>query len=127
MEQKTILIVDDESRFRFSLGLILKSHGFIVLEAEHGGQALEILADNTLRDNEVDLVITDIKMPGFDGLELIKNIIDRKYSTQIIVMTGYGNRQTMESLKNMGCTRVVHKPFDQSDLMNMIHAAMKSS
>jgi DNA-binding response OmpR family regulator len=124
MDGKLILIVDDEPRFRFTLALILKHHGFQVLEADNGVEALRILAEALAQAQRVDLVVTDIKMPGMDGLELIKILKQFEEPVKILVMTGYGDRETISRLQEMGVCGVIHKPFDGERLIAAIRPAL---
>ena len=124
MDGKLILIVDDEPRVRFTLALILKHHGFQVLEADNGVDALRILAEAPEQVQRVDLVLTDIKMPGMDGLELIKVLKQSDDPVKILVMTGYGDRETMSRLQEMGVCGVLHKPFDGGQLIAAIRPAL---
>ncbi|SMP53026.1 response regulator [Desulfonatronum lacustre] len=127
MDGKLILIVDDEPRVRFTLALILKHHGFQVLEADNGLEALRILAKAPEQVQRVDLVVTDIKMPVMDGLELIKILKQSDDPINILVMTGYGDRETMSLLQGMGVCGVLHKPFDGEQLIAAIRPALAES
>jgi DNA-binding response OmpR family regulator len=124
MDGKLILIVDDEPRFRFTLALILKHHGFQVLEADNGVEALRIVAEALEQAQSVDLVVTDIKMPGMDGLELIEVLKQSADPVKILVMTGYGDRETMSRLQGMGVCGVIHKPFNGEQLISAIRPAL---
>lgn len=124
MSKKTILVVDDEPKFRFSLGLILKNQGFNVIEAKDGVEALRFFSEASGQRPGVDLIITDIKMPGMDGLELLENIIRRKEKVRTLVMTGYGDRETTLKLQGMGIYGIIHKPFDAEHLMEMIASTL---
>ena len=86
----TILIVDDDYSIRRVLREFLNSKGFVVHAVSMAEEALEIL-----NEIEVDLVITNIRMPGMDGLELTRLIKDR-YSSRVIIMTGYREARTQE-------------------------------
>ncbi len=124
MNGKLILIVDDEPRVRFTLALILKHHGFQVLEADNGVEALRVLTEAPEQVQRVDLVVTDIKMPVMDGLELIKVLKQSDDPVKILVMTGYGDRETMSRLQGMGVRGVIHKPFDGEQLIAAIRAVL---
>ncbi|MEG1313262.1 MAG: sigma-54 dependent transcriptional regulator, partial [Bacilli bacterium] len=84
-----ILIVDDEIEYQRVFSYILSSNGYSVKTSSSGAEALEVL-----KENEIDLVITDLKMPGIDGIELIKNIHEKYSDMDIMVMTAFG---TIES------------------------------
>ncbi len=124
MDEKTILLVDDELRVRFTLALILKHHGFQVLEADSGVEALRVLAEGAECAQRVDLVVTDIKMPGMDGLELINILKQSDDPVNVLVMTGYGDREIVSRLEGMGVRGVIHKPFDGEELIAAIRAVL---
>ncbi|WP_051617329.1 response regulator [Desulfonatronovibrio hydrogenovorans] len=121
MNNKNILIVDDEAMFRFSLKIILKKHGFMVYEAGNGLEGLEVLSNQGLK---VDLVITDIKMPKMGGLEMIENMVRQGGKPEIIAMTGYGEKDTQSRLKKMNCKWLLFKPFKADDLLRTVNAAI---
>ena len=102
---------------------ILNDHGFKVLEANNGAEALHILT-NTSERAEVDVVVTDINMPCMDGIELVKIITQRPIDFGIIVMTAFGNRETILRLKEMGICNVIHKPFEAHHLISLIQATL---
>ncbi len=120
MAIKTILVVDDEPRFRFSLTLILKSKGYDVIEASNGLEALRKLSGAAENQTRVDLIITDIKMPGMDGVELLETVHRNRENFRAIVMTGYGDRDTLFRLNSLGIHEVIHKPFDADHLLAMV-------
>ena len=82
---KKILIVDDESEMRVALETTLKREKFQLTCAEDGEKALDIL-----EDEEFDLVLTDVRMPKLNGLELLRAVKEKSTKTQVIVMTAYG-------------------------------------
>jgi len=106
MEDK-ILLVDDEADIREVLSLALSDMGYRVLEAENGLQALEIFSDV-----RPALVLTDIKMPGMDGIELLKRIKHENPETEVIMITGHGDMDlAVRSLKNEA-TDFITKPIN---------------
>ena len=79
---KKILVADDETNLRRVLGAILKREGHQVLSAENGAEALELLARN-----DVDAVITDLRMPKVDGMELLERTVADYPDVPVIVLT----------------------------------------
>ena len=110
----TILIVDDEPSIRRVLKEFLSSMGFFAHAVCMAEEAFEIL-----NEIEVDLVITNIRMPGMDGLELTRLIKD-SYSSDVIIMTGYHNFSFEEALR-IGASELFHKPAKLEDLLNSIN------
>ena len=105
--QNTILLVDDESDIREILSLPLCDLGYRVSEAETGDQALEIF-----RALQPAIVLTDIKMPGMDGIELLQKIKHENPETEVIMITGHGDMElAVRSLKNEA-TDFITKPIN---------------
>ena len=82
---ETILIVDDETNYTVILSAVLEDEGFETLTANSGPDALGILADS-----DVDLVLTDMKMPGMDGIELLELVKKEDADLPVIMMTAHG-------------------------------------
>ena len=91
----TILLADDEEGIRKVLGISLADSGYEVLTAENGEEALKIF-----RDAGPSIVLTDIKMPGMDGIELLRKIKLENPDTEVIMITGHGDLDlAIKSLK----------------------------
>ena len=105
--EKTILLVDDEPDIREVLRLALADFGYRVLEAENGDQALHVF-----RDVQPPVVLTDIKMPGMDGIQLLQKIKNENPETEVIMITGHGDMDlAVRSLKNEA-TDFIIKPIN---------------
>jgi diguanylate cyclase (GGDEF)-like protein len=112
-EKARILVVDDEATVRSVLLQVLKEDGYDVTPAENGSQALEIL-----RNNSFDLIITDIKMPGISGLELLKKVKQAQPDTQVIIITSYASLDTSLTALRHGAYDYLFKPFEDLDLIS---------
>ena len=84
--QKRLLLVDDEPGIRKVVGIALMDFGYAVLEAANGDEGLEIF-----RREKPPVVITDIRMPGMDGLDLLRAIKAEAPETEVILVTGHGD------------------------------------
>ncbi len=114
-----VLVVDDESQIRRVLRLALTAQGFDVRVAADTESALD-----TLRDWPPDLVITDLSMPGSDGLDLCKRV--REQSTvPIIVLSVKGEEQTKVAALDAGADDYVTKPFGTDELLARVRAALR--
>ncbi len=102
-----ILVVDDEMSIRDLLRYVLEKEGYTVDLAVSGIDALE-----KFRRDPCQLVITDLKMPGMDGLELIRNIKKISTDTQFMVITGYASKETAVDALDLGAHAYLVKPFD---------------
>lgn len=110
----TLLIVDDDHAIRRVLKEFLNSKGFVAIAASLAEEAIEIL-----NEIEVDLVITNINMPGMDGLELTR-LIKRRYASDVIIMTGY-HSYTIEDAGRIGADDLLHKPAELVDLLDSVN------
>jgi CheY-like chemotaxis protein len=120
LDTKHILLVDDEADFRLSMALLLERRGYAVTEANNGLHALSILSHCVQEGRGIDLIITDIKMPMMTGLEFIDNIRQGKSDAEIVVVTGYGDREILSQLAGRGCKKILHKPFDEEELLQLL-------
>ena len=106
-----ILLADDEEGIRKVLAIYLKDEGYEVITAEDGKKAA-LLSDTT----SPDIVLTDIRMPGMDGLSLLKHIKTHSPGTEVIMITGHGDyKLAIESLK-LDAVDFITKPIDNDIL-----------
>ncbi|MDR2861460.1 MAG: response regulator [Syntrophobacterales bacterium] len=119
-----ILIVDDDKNFLLSLveGLRAHDNGFEIKTAENGE-----MAANTIRDESIDLVITDLKMPVTDGFELLAYMSSNYPRIPVIVMTAYGTPLIENSVTNLGAIRYLEKPLDFDLLLEHIYKSIELS
>ena len=96
---ESILVVDDEQPMRFMVRRLLESSGYGVLEAESGGQALDVL-----KSAPADLVITDMKMPGMDGLTLAKTLVEQDPDRPVLLMTAFADLDSARRALKVGST-----------------------
>jgi len=113
-----IQIVDDEKDCEEMLSLRLKEVGEKVAPAYSGRECLEKLANNN-----VDVVILDIKMPGMDGLETLKEIKKRFPLVEVIMLTGHGTTESAVAGMKIGAFDYLLKPADFNDLSLKLEAA----
>lgn len=117
MERRRILVVDDEEHMLLTVQFILQSAGYVVQTARSGEEALETALDQETRGTPFDLVLTDIQMGGITGLDLVDSLRASGVKTPVLVMTGYGNRETVEELRSRSCAEYLEKPFEEEDLL----------
>ena len=119
-EQKIILIVDDEALLRGSLSRILKQAGYKVITAEDGQAALE-----SLRQKQVNLILTDLKMPKMDGLQLLKAAKMLSPEIEVIVMTAFGEVATAVEAMQEDAYSFITKPFKRPVILLPIARALE--
>lgn len=110
-QKKKLLIVDDQNGIRVLLMEVFSSEGYETFQASNGKLALEIV-----KNKQPDLVLLDMKIPGMDGLEILKQI--RKIDTEIkvIMMTAYGELDMIKEAMELGALAHFTKPFDIDEL-----------
>jgi two-component system response regulator PilR (NtrC family) len=114
-----ILVVDDERSMRDFITILLRKHGHVVETADDGEAALRLLGER-----EYDLVLTDLKMPGAGGLEVLAEVKRRDPSTQVILMTAYASTDTALRAMKEGARDYVTKPFKVDELLLQIEKAL---
>jgi len=113
-----ILVVDDDSLIRDLLKQVLETQGYEVVQAANGLDAMVVY-----ESEEVDLVITDMVMPHKNGIELIRDLIDRDPAIKIFAMSGGGHLASSDYLRLaevMGVKRTFAKPIEIRPLLNAL-------
>ena len=116
---ETILIVDDEKNYLTILSAILEEEGFEVLTAQSGQEALEIH-----KSSDLDLMLTDMRMPGMDGIELLEAIKNNDPDLPVIMMTAHGTVDKAVEAMQKGAYTYVLKPFDNERLIIYVKKAI---
>ncbi len=117
-----ILIVDDDSSMRYSLNRMLEGQGFAVSLAKNGSEALEQFAGES-----PDLVVMDIKMPGQNGLEVLREMKQRDPKALVILMTAFGTTDTAIEAMKFGAFDYILKPFDIPHMRGLVDRALEVS
>jgi two-component system, NtrC family, response regulator AtoC len=121
IEHKQLLVVDDEPNLRKVLSAQLQRDGYDVHTAEDGEQALDVL-----RDHHIDLVITDLKMPKLDGMELLRRVVAMDDELPVVMITAHGTvDNAVEALKT-GAFDYITKPFDQAEVRSVVQKALRT-
>jgi CheY-like chemotaxis protein len=104
--QRKVLIVDDDPVVATSFSRVLSRDGYVVVTAANAAEALD-----KLNEGEYDVVYTDIKMPGMDGLELAERVKARRAWTPVVIITGFGTEANERRAKAAGVQGFLHKPL----------------
>ena len=113
-----ILIVDDERSMRELLQLVFRRAGYTVLVAENGNEALE-----RIKQDVIDIVVSDVKMPDCTGIELLKQIRHISSDTVFILMTAFATIETARQAFKLGADDFIQKPFDVEELKIIVNNA----
>lgn len=117
-----VLVVDDEGAIRYSVSKTLQRVGYRVSEASSGEEALELIAEQ-----EFTVVLTDIKMPGIDGVELLRQIKELTPDSSVILMTGYASLNTAIEALRLGAHDYLIKPSSSQDIKNSVLEGIERS
>jgi CheY-like chemotaxis protein len=118
--KKKVLVIDDEAIVRVSCQRVLEPEGYEVKVTSRGDEALRLM-----EEEKYDIVLTDLKMPDMDGLEVLKEIKRRWPDIQVIIITGYGTISTAVQAIKLGAYDYIEKPFTPEDILNVVKRAME--
>ncbi len=120
--KKKILVIDDEELIIKSLEKLLEKNGFDVYVAKNGQDAI-VMAE----EESFDLIIADIRMPGINGVDTVKAILEKGVSVKrpVIFITGYADEEIKNQAKAINPTAYIYKPFDISILVNEVKKVIK--
>jgi len=113
-----VLVVDDEERFADNLCRLLKARGFGAQAAYDGSRALRVAGETP-----PDAVVLDVKMPGMDGLETLRELKKGNEDLEVIMLTGHGSIDTALEAVRLGAYDYLTKPCEIDDLVNKIEGA----
>ena len=121
MVRGKVLIVEDERLLRWSLVQELSREGYRISEADSGERALEVFADEG-----ADVVLLDIRLPGKDGIEVLRSLREVDANTVVIMMTAHGGVGSAVAAMKLGAFEYVEKPFDMEALKVVVEKAMET-
>ncbi len=121
MEINSILIADDEEVYRNMLTIMLKDRADRIITAENGKEALDAL----VREGGTDVVITDIRMPGMDGFQLLESMKSLDPNISVILMTGYSELFSADEAMKKGADGYILKPFKKEEMNALITRARR--
>lgn len=117
-----ILIVDDQYGIRILLNEVFQKEGYQTFQAANGFQAIDIVVND-----KPDLIVLDMKIPGMDGIEILKRVKQIDKSIKVILMTAYGELDMIQEAKQLGALMHFAKPFDIDELRNAVRKQISVS
>lgn len=121
VDSARILVADDEPNLRRVLAAILTREGYQVTQAANGVEALELF------DADVDVVITDLKMPQVDGMEVLRTVSKSHPAVPVIMITAFGSVDNAVQAVKSGAFDYIEKPFEQEQIRRIVEMAVKQS
>lgn len=122
LSKATILIVDDQPGIRRLLLEVLSENGYLVETAANGYEGLQ-----KARETNPELVLMDMKMPGMDGIETLRELRRLAQSPKVVMMTAYGELDMINEAKELGALAYITKPFDIIALCQLIEENVKDT
>ena len=115
--QQTVLIVDDHRPLADNLAEILDTEGFAPLVVESGEEALQVCRSGRV----LALIITDFKLPGLDGANLVRTLRREDVDVPVLLISAYTDQETIDTANAAGVNAVLAKPVDIPDLVRRVH------
>ncbi|GAB6909706.1 conserved hypothetical protein [Desulfosarcina cetonica] len=121
-----VLLAEDDAEMRILLSLALKKNQCKVIECKNGVELLSKIEPilNGEKDVGYDLIITDIRMPGITGMEVLEGIAGLPGCPPMILITAFGDPQTHEKGRQFGAAAVLDKPFELAELTGIVHTLL---
>jgi two-component system response regulator PilR (NtrC family) len=116
----TILVADDEALARQSIVEVLREEGYQVYEASDGQAALDVL-----EEVEIDVVLSDLKMPAVDGLGVLRTVRDRYPQTMVLLITAYASVETVVEALRLGAQDYLLKPLLIDDVLHRVRRLLE--
>ena len=123
--KKLILLVDDDTPFRFAMATELRTLGYLVLCAENGDRAIKMIRESKESGLRFDLVITDLVMPRKDGMLVCREIREIFKNLPVLVITGFMSSETEKFLQEIGCNDYMEKPFSPTEMVQKVEMLLE--
>jgi two-component system response regulator HydG len=114
-----VLLIDDDDSVRESLGRMLRGVGYVVQPARSGEEALELA-----RDGGFDVILSDLRMPGLSGIDVLRKLREGRVDAAFIMMTGFGTVDVAVEAMKLGAVDFMQKPFFRDELLMRVRAAV---
>jgi len=121
-----IVVADDDPEMRSLLAQALEADGHEIVEAKNGAELLQRLDSFWSRGREPDLVISDVRMPGLSGLQVLDLMNDEDRFAPVILITAFGDHAVHERAALLGAITTIDKPFDVDELRELARRILRS-
>lgn len=121
MERHTILLVDDDKEFRKAMKKMFENYGYTAVIAADGNEALDAISKE-----DFDLVISDLRMPNLNGIELMEELQRRGLEIPIVFLTAFGEVESYMDLMNLGAFEYLNKPVKSKEILEVVRRATES-
>jgi len=119
MSDRSVLIVDDEKNIRLTLSMALEKLNVPVDTAVNGEEALQKLAEKSY-----GLMLLDLRMPGIDGMEVLRRVPEIRPEVQVVIITAYGSIEAAVEAMKLGAVDFLQKPFDAEDVRELVSSLL---
>ncbi len=120
-EKQSILLVDDDQEFRKAMKKMFERSGYSVTLAADGQEALNILSEETF-----DLIISDLRMPNLNGMQLMEELKKKGVKIPVIFITAFGEVESYMDLMNLGAFEYINKPVKGQEILNVARKALET-
>jgi CheY-like chemotaxis protein len=121
-----VLVAEDDADMRAMIAAALRAYGYDVMEAANGIELLDAIATGLIsgrRQDAFDVVLSDVRMPRINGIDVITRLKEARWAAPAIIMTASGDPPFLARLNELG-VRLLQKPFDLDDLRDAIEGAV---
>jgi two-component system, response regulator, stage 0 sporulation protein F len=125
--ERQVLLAEDDAEMRHLMAWALRHDGYDVLEATDGDEAMTLLGTIETKDARLglpDLIVSDVRMPGYSGLEMLERLRRENAKVPVILVTAFGDWATHAQAERLGA-QVLDKPFDLDDLRALVFDALE--
>ena len=126
-EQRIILLIEDEETLRRSITFTLMRMGYCVIPMGMVDDGLRWISETNDSDYRILLIITDLQLPGKNGMELVRMARVAVPKVPILIITGHGGREVREELRALGVEDILDKPFDLEQLLTKMRKMLDSA
>ncbi len=115
-----VLLAEDDDEMRYLMTRALRRDGYDVLAAADGAALSSALQAARVHGREPDLIVSDVRMPGMSGLDLVAWLQSQGYAVRTVLVSAFADEETVQRARELGVAHVLSKPFDLDDLRTIV-------